>query len=264
MLTRLLAAVLATAAVVLRAAAAVLRHLAAVVLTRQARAPARPPARRAVAALAAAVAVLAIAAAGRALIGLGGPPPATRPPLPDAVITRAAAGDWHAARLGRDAQARRQLAAAARTPAAAAPSPSPPLSTTAQPSPTPSPVPSTNPAPSTSPSPAATSSSPPPPSGSPQAYAAGLLASYGWGQDQMGPCLVPLWNRESGWRWDATNPSSGAYGIPQALPGSKMASAGSDWLTNPDTQIRWGLGYIKGHYGTPCAAWAHEQAQGWY
>jgi hypothetical protein len=117
-----------------------------------------------------------------------------------------------------------------------------------------------------SPAPAPATSPPPPaapaPSGDPQQYAAGQLGSYGWDQGQMG-CLIPLWNQESGWRWDAAN-QSGAYGIPQALPGSKMASAGSDWLTNPDTQINWGLGYIKGTYGTPCGAWAHEQADGWY
>ncbi len=76
--------------------------------------------------------------------------------------------------------------------------------------------------------------------------------------------LVSLWNVESGWNVTASNPSSGAYGIPQALPGSKMASAGADWQTNGATQIRWGLGYIKSVYGSPCAAWGHEQADGWY
>lgn len=100
-------------------------------------------------------------------------------------------------------------------------------------------------------------------SGDPQAYAASLLGSYGWSQSQMS-CLVSLWNRESGWRVNATNPSSGAYGIPQSLPGSKMASAGADWQTNPATQIRWGLGYIKATYGSPCGAWGHSQATGWY
>jgi hypothetical protein len=73
-----------------------------------------------------------------------------------------------------------------------------------------------------------------------------------------------LWNVESGWNVTAANPSSGAYGIPQALPGSKMASAGADWQTNAATQIRWGLGYIKSVYGSPCAAWGHEQVDGWY
>jgi hypothetical protein len=105
-------------------------------------------------------------------------------------------------------------------------------------------------------------SAPPPDPGSAQAIAYGLLSSYGFGTDQWG-CLDALWNEESGWRYNAYNPS-GAYGIPQALPGSKMASAGADWQTDPTTQINWGLGYIKNQYGSPCNAWAHEQADGWY
>ncbi|WP_254431445.1 lytic transglycosylase domain-containing protein [Agromyces sp. Marseille-P2726] len=97
-----------------------------------------------------------------------------------------------------------------------------------------------------------------------QAIARDMMASqYGWGEDQFG-CLVALWNKESGWNVYAENRSSGAYGIPQALPGSKMASAGSDWQTNPATQISWGLGYIAGRYGTPCAAWDTSERQGWY
>jgi hypothetical protein len=92
----------------------------------------------------------------------------------------------------------------------------------------------------------------------PKAYA---LAQVGATQFR---CLEPLWEKESNWRVDATNPSSGAYGIAQALPASKYASAGSDWETNAITQIRWGLGYIKAVYGTPCAAWAHSQATNWY
>ncbi|MBU4464369.1 MAG: lytic transglycosylase domain-containing protein [Actinobacteria bacterium] len=95
-----------------------------------------------------------------------------------------------------------------------------------------------------------------------QATARGMLASYGWGDDQFG-CLVSLWNKESGWRVGAAN-SSGAYGIPQALPGSKMASAGADWRTSAATQIAWGFGYISGRYGTPCGAWAKSQSSGWY
>ena len=90
-----------------------------------------------------------------------------------------------------------------------------------------------------------------------------MLSSFGWSSSQFG-CLQSLWNRESGWNPSATNPTSGAYGIPQALPGDKMASAGADWQTNPTTQIIWGLGYIKSVYGTPCAAWAHEEADGYY
>jgi tape measure domain-containing protein len=96
-----------------------------------------------------------------------------------------------------------------------------------------------------------------------QQAAKAMLAQYGWGPDQFGP-LQKLWNKESGWRVNATNPSSGAYGIPQALPGSKMAAAGPDWRTNPITQIRWGLSYIKQRYGSPAAAWAHSQRLNWY
>ena len=96
-----------------------------------------------------------------------------------------------------------------------------------------------------------------------QAYARNLVAQNGWGDDQWN-CLYSLWNRESGWRSNAANSSSGAYGIPQALPGSKMASAGADWQTNAATQINWGMSYIKGRYGTPCGAWGHSQSVGWY
>jgi hypothetical protein len=85
----------------------------------------------------------------------------------------------------------------------------------------------------------------------------------GWSASQF-TCLNLLWNRESGWNYRATNPSSGAYGIPQALPGSKMSSAGADWADNPVTQIRWGLGYIKARYGTPCGAWSFKQGHNWY
>ena len=95
-----------------------------------------------------------------------------------------------------------------------------------------------------------------------QAIARDMLLARGWGDDQFG-CLVELWNHESGWNVYASNPS-GAYGIPQALPGSKMATAGADWQTNPATQISWGLGYITGRYGTPCGAWDTFSSQGWY
>jgi hypothetical protein len=106
-------------------------------------------------------------------------------------------------------------------------------------------------------------SAPATPSGSPQQIAAAMLGSFGWSSGEFG-CLQSLWNVESGWNPSASNPISGAYGIPQALPGSKMASAGADWQTNPATQIKWGLGYIKQVYGSPCAAWSHEQSTGWY
>lgn len=81
---------------------------------------------------------------------------------------------------------------------------------------------------------------------------------------QQFECLTLLWNAESGWNHKASNRSSGAYGIPQALPGSKMASAGSDWRTNPQTQINWGLRYIESRYGTPCGAWSHFKRKHWY
>ena len=90
-----------------------------------------------------------------------------------------------------------------------------------------------------------------------------LLGEFGFSSDQFG-CLDSLYMRESGWNPSADNPSSSAYGIPQALPGSKMASAGADWATNPVTQIRWGLGYIRDRYGSPCGAWGHSQSNGWY
>lgn len=99
--------------------------------------------------------------------------------------------------------------------------------------------------------------------GTAQALAYTQVITRGWDESQYS-CLVALWAKESGWNHFAMNRSSGAYGIPQALPGEKMASAGADWATNPDTQIRWGLGYIEGRYGTPCAAWAHSQARNWY
>jgi hypothetical protein len=117
--------------------------------------------------------------------------------------------------------------------------------------------------PAPSPSSQAATGSAPSPSGNPQKIAEAMLGSYGWSSSQFG-CLVSLWNLESGWNVYASNPSSGAYGIPQALPGSKMASAGPDWQTNAATQIRWGLGYIRSLYGSPCGAWSHEQADGWY
>lgn len=96
-----------------------------------------------------------------------------------------------------------------------------------------------------------------------KAIAKAMLAERGWGEDQF-QCLDRLWTRESHWNYQARNSSSGAYGIPQALPGSKMGSVAADWQTNPATQITWGLGYIAGRYGNPCGAWAHSQSTGWY
>lgn len=96
-----------------------------------------------------------------------------------------------------------------------------------------------------------------------QAFARSYLAGKGLGEAEF-QCLVTLWNHESGWNFQASNSSSGAYGIPQSLPGSKMASAGADWQTNPQTQIIWGLGYINGRYGSPCGAVASWNIKGWY
>jgi hypothetical protein len=118
------------------------------------------------------------------------------------------------------------------------------------------------PAPSEAPATAAAQTAPAAPqeaaSGSAQQYALSLVGSAQFS------CLDPLWERESGWNVYADNPGSGAYGIPQALPGDKMASAGADWQTDADTQVRWGISYIDSTYGSPCGAWQHEEADGWY
>jgi len=90
-----------------------------------------------------------------------------------------------------------------------------------------------------------------------------MAAERDW-KGRQWTCLRKLWQRESEWNERADNPSSDAYGIPQALPGSRMRKAGWDWRTNPRTQIKWGLSYIKGRYNTPCAAWAHSERKGWY
>ena len=103
----------------------------------------------------------------------------------------------------------------------------------------------------------------PPDPNTAQSIAYNIMGSFGFSPTTYFGCLLDLWNRESGWRYDAEN-ASGAYGIPQALPGSKMSSAGADWETNPATQIKWGLGYIKQIYGNPCSAWAFEEANGYY
>ena len=99
--------------------------------------------------------------------------------------------------------------------------------------------------------------------GTPRRIARSLLAGYHWAQWQF-RYLNLLWMRESGWNRFAANPSSGAYGIPQAVPGDKMASAGPDWRSSARTQIIWGMGYIRECYGTPWRAWQHELADGWY
>ncbi|MGN9782631.1 transglycosylase SLT domain-containing protein [Nonomuraea sp. ZG12] len=96
-----------------------------------------------------------------------------------------------------------------------------------------------------------------------KAIARSMVGKRGWAASQFS-CLAKLWARESGWNHRAANGSSGAYGIPQALPGHKMAAKGRDWRTNPRTQIAWGLSYIKQRYGSPCRAWGHFQSHHWY
>ena len=96
-----------------------------------------------------------------------------------------------------------------------------------------------------------------------QSFAWAMLASYGFGSEQNS-CLLWLWNRESNWRTNAYNPAGPAYGIPQSLPGSKMAAVGADWRTNYQTQVTWGILYIVDRYGSPCGAWAHSENVGWY
>ncbi len=103
----------------------------------------------------------------------------------------------------------------------------------------------------------------PAPTGSPEQIAQALLSQCGWSSNQMS-CLQSLWQREGGCEVTAHNAGSGAYGIPHALPGSKMASAGADRRTNAATQVKWGVEYIKEIYGFPCTAWAHEETDGWY
>ena len=102
-----------------------------------------------------------------------------------------------------------------------------------------------------------------PETGSIKEFAYSLVNKNNWGRDEYS-CLVALWERESNWRWDAMNKSSGAYGIPQSLPGRKMAEMGADWATNPETQVRWGISYIKSRYGAPCGAMAHSNKFNWY
>lgn len=99
--------------------------------------------------------------------------------------------------------------------------------------------------------------------GTPKEVAMNLLPDHGWSRSQFS-CLEKLWTKESHWKVSADNPTSTAYGIPQALPGNRMAAYGSDWRTNPIVQIKWGLDYIEATYGSPCKAWSHSQNSGWY
>jgi hypothetical protein len=179
---------------------------------------------------------------------------------------RAAAAQYAAAQRTAAQQQLAKNAAAARAAAVLAPAAATATAAAAAAA-SQSPAPSASPRPRAAATALARSTSPRPKtaparSGSPQQIAEAMLGSFGWSSSQFA-CLDPLWARESGWSVTAENPS-GAYGIPQALPGSKMASAGADWQTSAATQIEWGLGYIKGIYGSPCAAWDHEQATGWY
>ena len=99
--------------------------------------------------------------------------------------------------------------------------------------------------------------------GTAQAIAHEMVLARGWNEEQYS-CLVALWERESHWNVYAHNAKSGAHGIPQALPGEKMATVGADWETNPATQITWGLNYIAGRYADPCGAWSSSETRGWY
>jgi hypothetical protein len=115
----------------------------------------------------------------------------------------------------------------------------------------------------TSPDTPVTPAAPPPSPGTAKSVAYSMLSSFGWKPSTYFSCLDNLWSRESGWSVTAEN-ASGAYGIPQALPGSKMATAGPNWQTSATTQIKWGLGYIQGRYGDPCGAWSFWEGHGWY
>ncbi|MBA4102008.1 MAG: hypothetical protein C0488_07205 [Arthrobacter sp.] len=173
-----------------------------------------------------------------------------------------------------DAAARAAPLPAARPAAPEAPRPGGPAPAPVNPAPA-NPAPA-NPAPvNPPPAPAPAPPSPPPvvvpslpggtvndPAGA-KNYASTRLGAHGWGQDQF-LCLAQLWTKESNWLTTATNPSSGAYGIAQALPPGKYSSAGADWLTSYRTQVDWGLGYIRERYGSPCAAWNHSVARNWY
>lgn len=166
-----------------------------------------------------------------------------------------------AKRAAAEEQARRQADAAARAAAQAPANPAPQNPAPGVPVPAP---PAESPAPT--PTPVVVPSVPGGAVNDPAAarnYAAGRLSGFGWGQDQF-QCLAQLWTKESNWLTTATNPDSGAYGIAQALPASKYASSGSDWLTSYRTQVEWGLGYILDRYGSPCGAWNHSVIRNWY
>ncbi|MEJ1193212.1 lytic transglycosylase domain-containing protein [Pseudarthrobacter sp. CCNWLW207] len=170
-----------------------------------------------------------------------------------------------AKRAAAQEQARQQAEAAAKAAALAAaqkpvnPGPAAPAAPAA---PAPAPVPGPTPSPPPVVVPSVPGGAVNDPAGA-KSYASGRLSAYGWGQDQF-LCLAQLWTKESNWLTTATNPYSGAYGIAQALPAGKYASAGSDWLTNYRTQVEWGLGYIRDRYTSPCGAWNHSIQYNWY
>jgi len=154
-------------------------------------------------------------------------------------------------------------APAAAAPAApAAPAPAPVPAAAPAPAPVPAAAPAPAPVPAAAPAPAPAPVAIDDPAGA-QAYAASQLGSYGWAPGQM-QCLHKLWTKESDWKTTATNASSGAYGVVQSLPASKMASAGADYMTNYRTQINWGLNYVKSRYGSPCGALNFHYAHNWY
>jgi len=180
---------------------------------------------------------------------LGQDDPATGPLTGVRTDERASRGETRAAVTASASTAPTAAATPSATPAPAA-------------TPAPTKAPTKTPARTTAPKPTSTAAGCSTYSGN-RLIACNMLPSFGFSTSQM-PSLDKLWQHESGWRHTASNPSSGAYGIPQALPGTKMATAGSDWRTNPATQIKWGLGYIKQRYGTPNGAWAHFQSYNWY
>jgi hypothetical protein len=207
-----------------------------------------------------AIGVAAAVILGAAGIAVGYAPGLGKPAAQVSALTV----DRSTQRASRD-YPRTEVPSAVASPSSASPSPSP---SSASPSPSPSDSPSASPTsrrttPATKPTTKAAITAGCSSFSGNQLIACDLLPSYGFSTSEMS-ALVPMWTNESGWNQYAENPSSGAYGIPQALPGNKMASVASDWQTNPTTQIKWGLGYIKQVYGTPSSAWSFWQANNWY
>lgn len=185
----------------------------------------------------------------------------------DALYARLAAAQRSTVSQARAERVERTIAGQASSQPSAGVIPTP--GAPAIPPPVPAPPAPAEGAPAAPPPPAPPASAPPPAPGhiatpaQAQQIARAAIGGRGWGEDQFS-CLVRLWNRESGWRVEARNPSSGAYGIPQAYPAERLAAAGPDWRTNAATQISWGLSYIAARHGSPCGAWDHSQRTGWY